>query len=62
MSPNKKIEELTELYLKWSEGDSKDQNWVKKLKDEGNWAELARVMEPRVAFGTAGIRAKMEPG
>ena len=35
---------------------------VQRLLDNGNWTELATIMAPRLEFGTAGIRGRMEAG
>ncbi|KAI0332089.1 phosphoglucomutase first 3 domain-containing protein [Cubamyces sp. BRFM 1775] len=35
---------------------------VQKLVDEGNTVELAKRMSPRIEFGTAGLRGRMEAG
>ena len=32
------------------------------LRDRGAWSELTSRLTPRIAFGTAGLRARMQPG
>ena len=35
---------------------------VQRLLDDGDWTELAKIMAPRLEFGTAGIRGRMGAG
>ena len=35
---------------------------VERLLDDGDWTELAKIMAPRLEFGTAGIRGRMGAG
>ena len=49
-------------YLRWSKHGSEDWKEVSRLVQEKEEGELGRLLSSRVAFGTAGIRARMGPG
>jgi phosphomannomutase len=53
-----RIQQGTVLLIK-----NEEQNAVvRSLHESGKYEELQACMEPRIAFGTAGLRAEMGPG
>ena len=57
------VDSLAADWLRWSEGGSRDRRAVEEmLADPAQREELRRILAHRVAFGTAGIRARMGPG
>ena len=64
MSPTSSscLESLVSDWLRWAETGSPDREVVADLRNRGDWHQLERIMADRVAFGTAGIRARMGPG
>ncbi|KAK2467095.1 hypothetical protein APHAL10511_001353 [Amanita phalloides] len=55
------LEQLVHEWLQLDK-DEKSRAEIKDLWEAGNTDELERRMRPRIAFGTAGLRAKMEAG
>jgi len=53
--------ELANLWLKWDKNPT-TRDEISSLVSQGNTAELAKRMTPRIEFGTAGLRARMEAG
>ncbi len=64
MSSSSTLDSLVSDWLRWSESGSLDREAVMELVRAGDSGreELWKIMGKRVAFGTAGIRAKMGPG
>lgn len=58
---NPTTEELAREWLRLDQ-DQVTKDEISKLLEEGNHAELETRLRTRIAFGTAGLRAKMEAG
>ncbi|KAI0362761.1 phosphoglucomutase first 3 domain-containing protein [Trametes cingulata] len=55
------LKDLVDQWLRLDpDGETRDE--VKKLVRDGNIAELRKRMSPRIEFGTAGLRGRMEAG
>jgi phosphoglucomutase / phosphopentomutase len=48
-------------WLAWDE-NAATRSQVAQLVEASAWADLQRMMAPRLEFGTAGIRGRMGPG
>lgn len=55
------VQELCDKWLEWDKNPSTRAE-IQALLDSGNNAELEKRMLPRIAFGTAGLRGRMEAG
>ncbi|MCJ1471591.1 Phosphoglucomutase-3 [Lambiella insularis] len=55
------LRELVDDWLRW-DPDPATKTEIQSLVTEENTGELERRMRPRIAFGTAGLRARMEAG
>ena len=54
---NEEIKQLSELWISYDSNET-TRNEIQKLLDEKNFAELKKLMYPRIAFGTSGISYK----
>ena len=59
--PDPALARLVEAWRRW-DGHAPTLQEVERLVEAGQWAELGRIMAPRLQFGTAGIRGRMGPG
>jgi len=59
-APDKALEATVDKWLEWDLGETRQE--VERLLDDGDWTELAKIMAPRLEFGTAGIRGRMGAG
>ncbi|KAK4472742.1 hypothetical protein MN116_003966 [Schistosoma mekongi] len=57
-------EKLAETFQEWMRYDKNEntRSQIQLLKEKGSWDELRKILLDRMAFGTAGLRAKMGPG
>lgn len=64
MAPTQEEEQLGSLVQQWLAIDinSDSKKKVQDLWDRKELSTLSAMMTPRIAFGTAGLRSKMEPG
>jgi len=61
MSKNLSLEELAKQWTKWDK-NPETRAEVQTLLDSHNTEELEKIMTPRIAFGTAGLRGTMRAG
>mmetsp|Transcript_20536 Transcript_20536/g.28815 ORF Transcript_20536/g.28815 Transcript_20536/m.28815 type:complete len:593 (-) Transcript_20536:421-2199(-) len=60
-TPTSKIDELVSLWMKWDK-NPKTRSEIQDLVTQNNVEELSARLGTRIAFGTAGLRGKMQAG
>ena len=58
---NQKLEQAISQWLKWDK-EEKTRNEIETLVKNGEFTQLSKLLENRLEFGTAGLRAKMGAG